>query len=126
MVCMGQFFSSSDNSTSEESRTMVKELLDQKIREKPVFVVSKKSCPFCVKAKEALKKYKIKPESIEIMEIERSKDMAAIQDYMKEITGGRSVPRVFIGGKFIGGGDETSAAHKNGKLQKMLEEANAL
>ena len=45
---------------------------------------------------------------------------------MRQLTGGRSVPRVFIGGKFIGGGDETEAAHKSGKLQGMLESAGAV
>jgi len=45
---------------------------------------------------------------------------------MKQLTGGRSVPRVFIGGKFIGGGDETMAAHKGGKLEKMLNDAGAI
>ena len=45
---------------------------------------------------------------------------------MKQLTGGRSVPRVFIGGKCIGGGDETDAAHRSGKLQGMLESAGAL
>lgn len=45
---------------------------------------------------------------------------------MKQLTGGRSVPRVFIGGACIGGGDETEAAHRSGKLQGMLESAGAL
>ena len=48
------------------------------------------------------------------------------QDYMKQITGGRSVPRVFIGGKFIGGGDEPMTAHKSGNLQKMLTDSGAI
>ena len=45
---------------------------------------------------------------------------------MKQLTGGRSVPRVFIGGKSIGGRDETMAAHKAGKLEKMLNDAGAI
>ena len=49
-----------------------------------------------------------------------------VKDYMKQLTGGRSVPRVFIGGKCIGGGDETEGAHRSGKLQGMLESAGAL
>jgi len=100
--------------------------IKQKIKDKPVFIISKEYCPFCVKAKDALKGYNIKPECIEIMEIENSPDMNEIQDFMKQLTGGRSVPRVFIGGKFIGGGDETMAAHKGGNLQKMLQDAGAL
>ena len=45
---------------------------------------------------------------------------------MKKLTGGRSVPRVFIGGQFVGGGDETVAAHRDGKLQALLEAGGAL
>jgi glutaredoxin 3 len=100
--------------------------IKQKIGEKPVFIISKEYCPFCVKAKDALKSYNIKTECIEVMEIENNPNMAEIQDFMKQLTGGRSVPRVFIGGKFIGGGDETMAAHKNGSLGKMLKDAGAL
>ena len=33
--------------------------------------------------------------------------MDDIQDALAEITGARSVPRVFVGGAFIGGGDDT-------------------
>jgi len=102
------------------------EEIKKKIAEKPVFIISKEYCPFCVKAKDALKNYKIKPECIEIMEIENDPHMDEIQDFMKQLTGGRSVPRVFIGGKFIGGGDETMAAHKAGKLEKMLNDAGAI
>ena len=104
----------------------VKELMDQKIANKKVFVISKSYCPFCVKAKKILQKYNIPADNMEIQEIENDKDCNEIQDYMRQLTGGRSVPRVFIGGKFIGGGDETEAAHKAGKLQGMLESAGAV
>ena len=104
----------------------VKALMNKKIAENAVFVISKSYCPFCVKAKQALKKYNIPDDKLEWMDIENDPKMDEIQDYMKEITGGRSVPRVFIGGKFIGGGDETAAADKNGKLQGMLQAAGAI
>ena len=55
------------------------EEIKKKIAEKPVFIISKEYCPFCVKAKDALKNYKIKPECIEIMEIENNPHMDEIQ-----------------------------------------------
>ena len=61
---------------------MSKERLDQiekKIGEKPVFVISKSYCPFCNKAKQVLRKYNIKPENIEIMEIDNDEDCNEIQ-----------------------------------------------
>merc|ERR1712241_874368 len=80
--------------------------IEKKIGEKPVFVISKSYCPFCNKAKQILK-------------IDNDEDCNEIQDFMKKLTGGRSVPRVFIGGKFLGGGDETEAAHREGRLQGL-------
>ena len=77
-------------------------------------------------AKQVLKKYNIPVENIEIQEIENEKDCNEIQDYMRQLTGGRSVQRVFIGGKCIRGVDETQAADQSGKLQGMLESAGAL
>ena len=46
--------------------------------------------------------------------------MNTIQDYMKQKTGARSVPRVFIHGKFYGGGDDTAAGARSGHLLKTL------
>merc|ERR1719188_673506 len=45
---------------------------------------------------------------------------------MLELTGGRSVPRVFIEGKFIGGADDTIAKKASGELLTLLEGAGAL
>lgn len=36
------------------------------------------------------------------------------------------VPRVFIDGKFIGGGDDTVKLDKNGELVRLLKEAGVL
>jgi len=96
---------------------MVKDIVDQAISANKVMMFSKTFCPFCTKAKDALKSVGA---SFEVMELENRSDMAAIQDYLKELTGARSVPRVFINGKFYGGGDETSAGAKNGDLAKKI------
>ncbi len=42
------------------------------------------------------------------------------------MTGARSVPRVFIGGKFVGGGTEVQEMQRNGRLAKLLKEVGAL
>ena len=44
------------------------------------------------------------------MEIESMSECDSIQEYLQTLTGGRSVPRVFVGGKFIGGGDDTEVS----------------
>jgi hypothetical protein len=44
-----------------------------------------------------------------------------IQDALYEVTGARSVPRVFVGGEFIGGGDDTAAKAASGELAAKLK-----
>ncbi|EFJ42530.1 hypothetical protein VOLCADRAFT_107222 [Volvox carteri f. nagariensis] len=90
-----------------------------------VMVYSKTYCPYCVKAKNALNQF-IKPNQYTVVELDERPDTDVMQDALLEVTGGRSVPRVFINGKFLGGGDDTAAAAANGTLQKLLTEAGVL
>ena len=47
-------------------------------------------------------------------------DCEEMQDALGEITGARSVPRVFIDKEFIGGGTDVRKMHKSGDLAKKL------
>lgn len=60
------------------------------------------------------------------MELENRSDCSAIQDALLAITGGRTVPRVFIGGKFVGGGTELQQLQESNQLVPMLKAAGAL
>jgi glutaredoxin 3 len=51
---------------------------------------------------------------------------AQVQDTLFRMTGRRTVPNIFIGGKNIGGGDETVELHRGGKLKPLLESASAI
>jgi len=104
----------------------VKFFVDNVISSKPVVVFSKTYCPYCTKAKTALNHNSVNPAKIEILEIEKRPDCSEIQTYLKELTGASSVPRVFIGGKFIGGGDDTERLDRNGELKGLLQAAGAL
>ncbi len=55
--------------------------------------------------------------------LDQRADGAAVQEVMGRLTGATSVPRVFIGGKFIGGGDETAALDASGELARLLAAA---
>ena len=72
-----------------------KQFVDDKIAGKKVMVFSKSGCPFCTKAKEQFKKLlasgKLSKEDYEVLEIEGRSDCGEIQDYLKSITGARSV-----------------------------------
>jgi glutaredoxin 3 len=63
---------------------------------------------------------------MEVIEIEKRPDCSEIQAYLRELTGASSVPRVFIGGKCIGGGDDTEALDKTGQLQPLLQQSGAV
>jgi glutaredoxin 3 len=47
-------------------------------------------------------------------------DGGDIQDALAELTGGRSVPRVFVEEAFIGGGDDTERLARSGELAKLV------
>jgi glutaredoxin 3 len=47
-------------------------------------------------------------------------------DILGEMTGADTVPRVFIDGECIGGGDDTEKLEKKGELEKKLKQVGAL
>uniref|UniRef100_A0A8R1DGJ0 Glutaredoxin-1 n=1 Tax=Caenorhabditis japonica TaxID=281687 RepID=A0A8R1DGJ0_CAEJA len=105
---------------------MSKAFVDGLLQSHKVVVFSKSTCPYCVKARAALDSVSVNPAALQWVEIDERKDCSEIQDYLGSLTGARSVPRVFINGKFFGGGDDTAAAAKNGKLVNLLKEAGAV
>merc|ERR1739840_12628 len=92
-------------------------VVDEAIKSNKVMMFSKSYCPFCTKAKKALKEIGA---DFEVMELGKRADCNAIQDIMGKMTGARSVPRVFVNGEFIGGGDKTVEMMKNGKLKELI------
>lgn len=85
-------------------------------------VFSKPTCQYCKMAKEVLDGTGV---DYTVEEIESREDCDKLQDIFKLLTGARTVPRVFVGGKCIGGGSETYSLHNQGKLVPMLKEAGA-
>ncbi|PFH33372.1 putative glutaredoxin [Besnoitia besnoiti] len=106
------------------SKAHVGEWVDNLIQTYKVCVFSKSYCPYCQKAIAALQS--VKAQDMHVEQIENNPYMDAIQDYLGKKTGARSVPRVFIGGQFLGGGDDTVRAKANGFLIEKLQAAGAL
>ena len=73
-------------------------------------------CSFCTAAKRLLAS---KPYSYE--EVDVSLDPALRQQLSEENGGFRTVPMIFIGGRFIGGYEELKALDSKGKLDMMIE-----
>jgi glutaredoxin 3 len=123
---MGSILSSSKtDSASSSSELSVADHIQELIKKYPVMVFSKSYCPYSKKAKDVLSKYKLDG-NYHVLELDQLSKTNEYQDELGKLTGARTVPRVFISGKFIGGGDDTSALDKNGDLQRLLKEAKAL
>eukprot|EP01094_Clydonella_sp_ATCC50884_P010920 TRINITY_DN20738_c0_g1_i1.p2 TRINITY_DN20738_c0_g1~~TRINITY_DN20738_c0_g1_i1.p2 ORF type:complete len:123 (+),score=30.41 TRINITY_DN20738_c0_g1_i1:143-511(+) len=88
-----------------------------------VTVFSKSYCPFCDRTKALLASLSA---NFDAIELDQRDDGDAIQDALLELTGGRSVPRVFIGEEFIGGNDDLHALHNKGELEAKLVAARAI
>lgn len=84
-------------------------------------VFSKSYCPYCAKAKSALSNIGVHPKVFELdLSAFEGFSAADVQTELGKMTGATSVPRVFVNGKFIGGGDDTARLAANGQLAKML------
>jgi len=83
-----------------------------------VVVFSKSFWPFAARAKDILRDTGVK--SLHVQELDHHENGEEVQSALTEITGRTTVPQVFVNGKFIGGGDETSSLHQSGKLTEML------
>ncbi|XP_065189577.1 glutaredoxin-like [Sycon ciliatum] len=97
--------------------------VDEAITSHSLTVFSKTTCPYCVRAKQLLREVGAKPF---VMELDTRSDGYVIQDELQRRTGSRSVPKVFVREKCIGGCDDTVSLHRQGRLVSMLKEAGAL
>ncbi|KAL7516437.1 hypothetical protein ACHAWX_001456 [Stephanocyclus meneghinianus] len=54
------------------------------------------------------------------------KNRRNVQDTLTDTTGRQTIPNVFVGGRTIGGGQETVALYESGELRRLLLAANAI
>ncbi|CAM9184097.1 unnamed protein product [Phaeothamnion confervicola] len=101
----------------------MEEYINDTVTQNAVVVFSKSSCPYCHNAKRALARIGCKPLVVELNQVP---DGSEIQSTLARMTGRRTVPNVFVGGKAIGGGDDTEALLRSGELKRLVEEAGGL
>lgn len=99
---------------------------DELIKDHACVIFTKSTCPFCVMARNVLEKTGAKHSVMEMDKEMPPQDVEVLQQHFQKITGARSVPRVFIGGTCIGGGDDTADLYESGELKTLLEKAGAL
>ncbi|GAA5804142.1 Glutaredoxin-1 [Helicostylum pulchrum] len=112
---MGSFLSTKQ--LTEEEMVKAQEIVEELISSNKVVVFSKSYCPYCSKAKNLLKELGIEFFAIEL---DNEDQGAAIQQYLHDKTGQRTVPNIFIAGQHVGGCDSLFAAKANGSLKKLL------
>ncbi len=75
-------------------------------------------CPYCVRAKQLLKKKGAPFEEIDVfMDSDARKEMESATD------GARTVPQIFIGETYVGGCDDLYALDSKGELDPLLTAA---
>lgn len=113
-------------STKPAAQQTTREMVDHLVAQYPVMVFSKSYCPYSMKAKNALNAYSMSSNKYHVVELDQRDDARDIQGVLGQLTGASTVPRVFINGKFVGGGDDIDRLHRSGKLKDMLVSAGAL
>ncbi|KAN0030172.1 hypothetical protein ACTA71_009933 [Dictyostelium dimigraforme] len=100
------------------------EYVQRLIGDNKLIIFSKTYCGFSKRIKQLFKT--IDGVTPTIVELDIREDGVEIQSILSEISGIRTVPQLFINGKFIGGNDATQQLHSEGKLIHLLKEAKLL
>ncbi len=82
-----------------DAETMLKSINPEAAEPNLVTLFSREGCPYCARAKAALKAH-----GMDFEEIPLGKDITTRS--LSAVTGAATVPQVFIGGKLIGGADD--------------------
>ncbi|TEA35647.1 hypothetical protein DBR06_SOUSAS29110005 [Sousa chinensis] len=104
---------------------MAQAFVNSKIQPGKVVVFIIPTCPYCRRAQELLSQLPFKQGLLEL-DITAHGDTNDIQDYLQQLTGARTVPRVFIGKECIGGCSDLVNMHEKGELLTRLKQIRAL
>lgn len=86
--------------------------IEDLIQTHPVVFFSKSDCPYCVTLQNDLVNMQIPYEKIMLT--------SNLRESLIELTGCKTVPQLFIGGKFVGGYKEFSTLCGTGKIEQLL------
>ncbi|XP_021915526.1 glutaredoxin-C4-like isoform X2 [Zootermopsis nevadensis] len=100
--------------TCSSVKQLVKELIDSD----DVVIFSKTTCPFCIAAK---KVFDDLHQVYTAVELNKRDDGDTIQTILEQITGARTVPRVFVRGECLGGCSDIKELYASGKLVEILK-----
>jgi glutaredoxin 3 len=81
----------------------------------PVKIYTTDSCPYCVRAKELLKRKGASYEEIDV-----TGDDAARVNLTRMAGGLKTVPQIWVGERHVGGFDRLSELDRSGELDRLL------
>lgn len=93
-------------------------VIDAALASSPVVLFTKSRCPYCVAARNLFDGMGV---AYDAVELDKRSDGRDVQDALRERTGQRTVPNIFVGGGHVGGCDDLMQAESDGTLRKMLE-----
>jgi cysteine synthase A len=90
--------------------------------EQPLVLFALEWCEFCWAVRKLFAQCKIPYRSIDLdsTAYQRGDRGGQIRAVLRERSGSKTIPQVFVGGEFIGGAGETFDAFKEGRLQRLL------
>ncbi|XP_074040946.1 glutaredoxin-like [Leptinotarsa decemlineata] len=114
LICSGMSYSRSKMvDLSSPKAILVKDL----IKSDKIVIFSKSTCPYCVMAKKVFDN--IKAKYTEVL-LDNREDGSEIQSILGQMTGSRTVPRVFVNEVCLGGGTDVKALYESGELQRIV------
>nr|GMD69096.1 monothiol glutaredoxin-S10 [Ipomoea batatas] len=108
---------------SDSSSSGLEDSVKKTVGENPVVVYSKTWCSYSGQVKSLFRRLGLDPLVVELDQM--GQQGSQIQKVLEGLTGQRTVPNVFIGGKHIGGCSDTIELYQKGELENLLSEANA-
>ncbi|GAB1285512.1 Glutaredoxin-2, mitochondrial [Apodemus speciosus] len=93
--------------------------IQETISDNCVVIFSKTSCSYCSMAKKIFHDMNVNYKVVELDMLEYGNQF---QDALHKMTGDRTVPRIFVNGRFIGGAADTHRLHKEGKLLPLVHQ----
>ena len=95
----------------------LQEAVEQTVAGSDVVIYSKSWCPYCAQTK---KLFDSLDQPYTAIELDERDDGEELQRTLLDMTQQRTVPNVFVGGKHLGGNDDTQQAARSGKLAELL------
>ncbi len=89
-------------------------MIDSPPNTAPVLVYTTSSCGYCVAAKRLLSRLQIPFDEVDL-----TRDWDLRERLSEENDGYRTVPMIYVDGRFIGGFDQLSAMERQGRLKHL-------